>query len=63
MVSLYTVFYNWTRLYKSLRVTPAMEAGLTDRLWSMQDFAELIPSYAGFWVTRSVRRRCEPAFR
>ena len=33
MVALYTVFYNWTRVHKTLRVTPAMEAGLTDRLW------------------------------
>ena len=36
MVALYTVFYNWTRVHKTLRVTPAMEAGLTDRLWSME---------------------------
>jgi hypothetical protein len=28
MVALYTVFYNWTRVHKSRRVTPAMEAGL-----------------------------------
>ena len=42
MVALYTVFYNWTRVHKSLRVTPAMEAGLTDRLWTMEDVAEII---------------------
>jgi IS1 family transposase len=46
MVALYTVFYNWTRLHKTLRVTPAMAAGLTDRLWSMEDFAELIDAAA-----------------
>ena len=28
MVALYTVFSNWTRVHKSLRVTPAMAAGL-----------------------------------
>ena len=42
MVALYTVFYNWTRIHKSLRVTPAMAAGLTDRLWTMEDVAEMI---------------------
>ena len=42
MVALYTVFYNWIRIHKTLRVTPAMAAGLTDRLWSMEDFAGLI---------------------
>ena len=46
MVALYTVFYNWTRVHKTLRVTPAMEARLTDRLWSMQDFAEIIEAAA-----------------
>jgi IS1 family transposase len=46
MVALYTVFYNWTRVHKSLRVTPAMEAGLTDRLWSMEEIAELIEAAA-----------------
>jgi hypothetical protein len=42
MVALYTVYYNWTRIHKSLRVTPAMAAGLTDRLWTMGDIAEMI---------------------
>lgn len=43
MVALYTVFYNWTRQHKSLKgVTPAMEAGITDRLWSMEDIAEMV---------------------
>lgn len=42
MVSLHTVFYNWTRVHKTLRVTPAMEAGLTDRLWTMADIAEMV---------------------
>lgn len=31
-ISLCFVFYNWTRIHKSLRVTPAMAAGLTDRV-------------------------------
>jgi hypothetical protein len=42
MVALYTVFYNWTRLHKTTRVTPAMAAGLTDRLWTMEEVAEMI---------------------
>jgi IS1 family transposase len=42
MVALYTVFYNWTKIHKTLRVTPAMEAGLTDRLWSMADVVGMI---------------------
>ena len=37
MVAIWTVWYNWVRIHKSLRVTPAMEAGLTDRLWTFEE--------------------------
>ncbi len=40
--SLYTVFYNFCRLHKTLRVSPAMEAGLTHRLWDVFDIIDLI---------------------
>lgn len=42
MVALYTVFYNWTKIHKTLRVTPAMQAGLTDRVWDMAEIIALI---------------------
>ena len=42
MVALYTVWYNFVRIHKSLRITPAMAAGLTDRVWDMSDVAALI---------------------
>jgi IS1 family transposase len=41
-LSLYFVHYNWVRIHKTLRVTPAMEVGLTDRLWSWEDFIALM---------------------
>ena len=37
MVALYTVWYNFIRIHKSLRVTPAMEARLSDTVWDMED--------------------------
>ncbi len=36
-LSIYFVFYNWIRIHKTLRVSSAMAAGLTDRLISWED--------------------------
>ena len=40
-VSLHSMFYNFGRIHKSLRVTPAMEAGVTDHVWSLEEIAAL----------------------
>ena len=45
-ISLYFVFYNWMRIHKTLRVTPAMAAGLTNKLISMEDLCELMDAVA-----------------
>jgi hypothetical protein len=42
MVALYALWYNFVRIHKTLRVTPAMAAGIADRLWSMEDVAALM---------------------
>jgi transposase-like protein/IS1 family transposase len=36
-VSLYMAWYNFCRVHQTLRVTPAMQAGLTDHVWSMTE--------------------------
>lgn len=36
-VSLYFAYYNFVRIHSSLRVTPAMAAGVTNHLWTIQD--------------------------
>ena len=36
-VSLYFAWYNFVRIHGSLKVTPAMEAGLTDHVWSLRE--------------------------
>ena len=46
MVALYTVWYNFVRIHKTLRVAPAMAAGVSDRLWSMEDVVALIEAWA-----------------
>jgi hypothetical protein len=35
------MYYNFGRIHKTLRVTPAMEAGISDRVWSLEDIAKL----------------------
>ena len=42
MVALYTVWYNWLKIHGTLRVTPAMAAGLADRVFDMTDLVALI---------------------
>ena len=42
MVALYTVWYNWARIHKTLKTSPAQAAGLTERLWDMSDIVRLI---------------------
>lgn len=46
MVALYTVFYNFCRIHKTLRVTPAMEANLTDHVWDMEDIITVMDERA-----------------
>ena len=41
-LALYFVWYNWVRLHKAHKVTPAMAAGLTDKLMEMKDIVALI---------------------
>jgi IS1 family transposase len=43
-VSLHYMHYNFVRIHKSLRVTPAMAAGISAKLWGLHDIAALIGS-------------------
>lgn len=45
-LALYFVFYNFTRIHKTLRMSPAMAAGITDRLWSLDDIVAKIDAMA-----------------
>ena len=43
-VSLHFAHYNFVRIHSSIRCTPAMEAGITDRLWTIRDPATHLPT-------------------
>jgi len=61
-LSLYFVFYNFTRTHEAHKLSPAMAAGVTDKLWSMEDIAALIEARAPKLGRRGpYKRRVEAA--
>lgn len=40
-IALHYMYYNFGRIHKSLRVTPAMEAGVADHVWTLEEIAAL----------------------
>jgi hypothetical protein len=43
-VALHYMHYNFARVHKTLRVTPAMLAGLSDHVWSLGEIVALLDS-------------------
>ena len=41
-VALYFMYYNFGRVHQTLRVTPAMEAGIADHVWSVEEIVGLL---------------------
>jgi IS1 family transposase len=41
-VAIYFAYYNFCRIHQTLRVTPAMEAGLTDHVWTLAELVGLL---------------------
>jgi IS1 family transposase len=46
MIEIYTLFYNFVRIHKTVKMSPAMAAGIADTLWSMEDIAALCEAKA-----------------
>jgi transposase-like protein len=46
-IALHFAYYNFVRIHKTLRITPAMAAGVTDRLWEMSDLVEIVKAAEG----------------
>jgi len=41
-VALHFMYYNFCRIHQSLRITPAMAAGVTDHVWDIKNILELL---------------------
>lgn len=44
-VALHAMYYNFVRMHQTLKMTPAMAAGVTERLWEMNDLVEMIEAF------------------
>jgi IS1 family transposase len=44
-VALFAMYYNFVRIHKTLRTTPAMAAGVTDRLWEVSNMVEVLEAW------------------
>ncbi len=44
-VALFTTYYNFVRIHQTLRVTPAMAAGVTDRFWEIGDIINMLEAW------------------
>ncbi len=55
-VALHFMHYNFCRVHMSLRVTPAMEAGLTDHVWSLQELCGLMQAKKPMSRVKTVER-------
>ena len=45
MVAIYAVHYNFARIHKTLRITPAMAVGLSDHVWTLEEIVQMADNY------------------
>jgi IS1 family transposase len=55
-IALHAMYYNFVRLHQTLKVSPAMAAGVTDRLWEMVDVVDVLDAF-------EAKRKREPKVR
>ena len=46
-VALFALYYNFVRIHKTLRTTPAMAANVTKRLWEIGDIVDVLEAWEG----------------
>ena len=44
-VALHMMYYNFVRIHQTVRMTPAMAAGVTKRLWEMTDVMDVLEAF------------------
>ena len=44
-IALHTMYYNFVRIHQTLKVTPAMAAGVSEKLWEASDIVEMLEQW------------------
>ena len=44
-IALFMTYYNFVRIHQTLKITPAMAAGVSKRLWEMRDVVEMLEAW------------------
>src|SRR5580692_2421610 len=57
MVAIHAVYYNFARIHKTLRITPAMAAGLSDHVWTLEEIVMMADSYLPAPVKRGAYKK------
>jgi len=45
MMAIYFMHYNFVRIHKTLKITPAMAANVTPKLWEMSDMVKVLEDW------------------
>ena len=59
MLAIYYMYYNFCRVHQTLRVTPAMEAGIAGHVWTVEELVALLPkpTVSASTIDRDLLRR------
>jgi hypothetical protein len=55
-VALHAMYYNFVRIHQTLKVSPAMAAEITDRLWEMTDVIDMLEAWEASSNNENARR-------
>jgi hypothetical protein len=57
MIAIHSVYYNFARIHKTPRITPAMAVGLSDSTWTLEDIITLADRYLPQPAKRDLYRK------
>ena len=59
-IAIHTMYYNYVRIHQTLRCTPAMAAGVTNRLWELDDMVRVLEAWEAEQEKAAIRATVAP---